>query len=119
MRSSWSSDLLVSVDRHARQPLRAQLEHQFRDAIRTGKLQPGERVPSSRELAAALGLSRGLIQECYAQLQAEGYLTSWPGSATRVRIRNRYPSAALTSSTSSASKPRSFRRLRASLTASR
>jgi GntR family transcriptional regulator/MocR family aminotransferase len=87
MRSSWSSDLLVSVDRHARQPLRAQLEHQFRDAIRTGKLQPGERVPSSRELAAALGLSRGLIQECYAQLQAEGYLTSWPGSATRVASR--------------------------------
>jgi GntR family transcriptional regulator / MocR family aminotransferase len=84
---SWSPDLLVSVDRHARQPLRAQLEHQFRDAIRTGKLQPGERVPSSRELAAGLGLSRGLIQECYAQLQAEGYLISRPGSATRVASR--------------------------------
>lgn len=83
MRSSWQSGLL-SVDRHATQPMRAQLQEQFRDAIRAGRLQPGETVPSSRQLAADLGLSRGLVQECYAQLQAEGYLDSRPGSATRV-----------------------------------
>jgi GntR family transcriptional regulator/MocR family aminotransferase len=64
--------------------LRAQLEDQLRAAIRTGRLAEGERLPSSRELARALGLSRGLVQDGYAQLHAEGYLTSRPGSATRV-----------------------------------
>ncbi|MGG7576059.1 GntR family transcriptional regulator [Streptomyces sirii] len=77
-------DLLPAVDRTSGRPLRAQLEHGLRDAIRTGRLEVGERLPSSRELARALGLSRGLAQECYAQLLAEGYLVTRPGSATRV-----------------------------------
>ncbi|GGY08196.1 MocR-like pyridoxine biosynthesis transcription factor PdxR [Streptomyces anandii] len=82
--SSSSPDLLLAVDRTSGHPLRAQLEHALRDAIRNGRLQVGERLPSSRELARALGLSRGLVQECYAQLLAEGYLVTRPGSATRV-----------------------------------
>lgn len=82
--SSSSPDLLLSVDRTGGRPLRAQLEHGLRDAIRTGRLEVGERLPSSRELARTLGLSRGLVQECYAQLLAEGYLVTRPGSATRV-----------------------------------
>ncbi|MET9958243.1 PLP-dependent aminotransferase family protein [Streptomyces sp. NPDC006326] len=82
--SSSSPDLLLSVDRTSGRPLRAQLEHGLRDAIRTGRLEVGERLPSSRELARTLGLSRGLVQECYAQLLAEGYLVTRPGSATRV-----------------------------------
>ncbi|GAB3886780.1 PLP-dependent aminotransferase family protein [Kibdelosporangium lantanae] len=77
-------ELLVTIDRDSDLGLRAQLEGQLRDAIRTRRLAAGERLPSSRELSLALGLSRGLVQECYAQLQAEGYLTSRPGSATRV-----------------------------------
>ncbi|MEV7523476.1 PLP-dependent aminotransferase family protein [Streptomyces sp. NPDC091371] len=64
--------------------MRSQLELRLRDAIRTGRLQIGERLPSSRELARTLGLSRGLVQDCYAQLQAEGYLVTRAGSATRV-----------------------------------
>jgi GntR family transcriptional regulator / MocR family aminotransferase len=77
-------ELLLSIDRDSTVGLRSQLEDQLRLAIRTGRLAGGERLPSSRQLAAALRLSRGLIQDCYAQLQAEGYLTSSPGSATRV-----------------------------------
>ena len=61
-----------------------QLEGGLRDAIRQGRLAGGERLPSSRVLARELGISRGLVSECYAQLQAEGYLTSRGGSATRV-----------------------------------
>src|SRR6266536_4891744 len=76
--------LLVTIDRDGGTGLRAQLEDQLRDAIRRGRLGGDERLPSSRELAKALGLSRGLVQDCYAQLQAEGYLTSRAGSATRV-----------------------------------
>jgi GntR family transcriptional regulator/MocR family aminotransferase len=83
----WSGlgpELLLTLDRRGTGPLRSQLERQLRDAIRTGRLRTGERLPSSRELARELGLSRGLVQECYAQLQAEGYLATQVGSATRV-----------------------------------
>jgi GntR family transcriptional regulator / MocR family aminotransferase len=79
-----SPDLLLNVDRDAASPLRDQLENQIREAIRAGRLSPGERLPSTRALAHALGLSRGLVQECFGQLQAEGYLTTRIGSATRV-----------------------------------
>lgn len=56
----------------------------MREAIRQRRVQAGERLPSSRALARELGLSRGLVQGCYAQLLAEGYLTARTGSATTV-----------------------------------
>jgi GntR family transcriptional regulator / MocR family aminotransferase len=77
-------ELLVALDRRRAEPLRAQLEATLREAIRGGRLQVGERLPSSRIMARELGVSRGLVQDCYAQLQAEGYLSSQAGSATRV-----------------------------------
>jgi GntR family transcriptional regulator/MocR family aminotransferase len=82
--SGLSPELLVRLDRSSGQLLRAQLETSLREAIRGGRLRAGERLPSSRELARDLGVSRGLVQDCYAQLLAEGYLTSRTGSATRV-----------------------------------
>ncbi len=82
--SGLSPGLLVRLDRSASQPLRAQLEASLREAIRGGRLRAGERLPSSRELARELGVSRGMVQDCYGQLLAEGYLTSRTGSATRV-----------------------------------
>jgi GntR family transcriptional regulator / MocR family aminotransferase len=88
--SGLSPGLFVRLDRSARQPLRAQLEASLREAIRNGRLRGRERLPSSRELARELGVSRGMVQECYGQLLAEGYLTSRTGSATRVAdIRER------------------------------
>jgi GntR family transcriptional regulator/MocR family aminotransferase len=77
-------ELLLRLDRRLPEPLGSQLERELREAIRSGRLQAGERLPSSRELARELGLSRGLVQDCYGQLQAEGYLTTRVGSATRV-----------------------------------
>ena len=82
--SGLSPGLLVRLDRSASEPLRAQLEASLREAIRAGRLRAGERLPSTRELARDLGVSRGLVQDCYGQLLAEGYLTSRTGSATRV-----------------------------------
>ena len=82
--SGLSPELLIRLDRSAREPLRTQLETSLREAIRGGRLRAGERLPSSRELARELGISRGMVQECYGQLLAEGYLTSRTGSATRV-----------------------------------
>ena len=95
MAIQWSGlgpDLLLRLDRDGDQPLRSQLETGLRDAIRDGRLQAGERLPSSRELARELGVSRGLVQECYGQLLSEGYLDSRVGSATRVAPRA-YPGA--------------------------
>ena len=91
--SSSSPELLLTIDRDSDVPLRTQLEQKLRDAIRAGRMRVGERVPSSRELARNLGLSRGLVQECFAQLQAEGYLVTRPGSATRVAAGAAVPSS--------------------------
>jgi GntR family transcriptional regulator / MocR family aminotransferase len=77
-------ELLLRLDRASDRPLRVQLEQELRDAIRSGRLAAGERLPSSRAMAAELGVSRGLVLECYGQLQAEGFLSSRSGSATRV-----------------------------------
>jgi GntR family transcriptional regulator/MocR family aminotransferase len=79
-----SPELLLSLDRDATGTLRSQLETALRDAICTGRLKAGERLPSSRELARQLGVSRGLVQECYGRLNAEGFLCARTGSATRV-----------------------------------
>ena len=87
MAIQWSGlgpELLLRLERGSGQPLRAQLETGLREAIRSVRLPGGERLPSSRELARELGVSRGLVQDCYSQLLSEGYLTSQTGSATRV-----------------------------------
>ncbi|MDR3033319.1 MAG: PLP-dependent aminotransferase family protein [Kitasatospora sp.] len=82
--SGLSPELLLTVNRESPEGLRTQLERQIRDAIRAGRLEVGERLPSSRELARRIGVSRGLVQDCYAQLQAEGYLATRVGAATTV-----------------------------------
>ncbi|MFF7732184.1 aminotransferase class I/II-fold pyridoxal phosphate-dependent enzyme [Streptomyces sp. NPDC007984] len=60
------------------------LQAALREAVRSGRLAPGTRLPSSRDLAADLGVSRGLVTEAYEQLTAEGYLRSGRGSGTWV-----------------------------------
>jgi GntR family transcriptional regulator/MocR family aminotransferase len=77
-------ELLVPLARGGPDLLRTQLERGLREAIRSGRLRPGERLPSTRELARDLGISRGMVVECFDQLQAEGYLVARAGSATRV-----------------------------------
>jgi GntR family transcriptional regulator/MocR family aminotransferase len=80
-------ELLLRLDRGAGETLGSQLQRELREAIRSGRLGEGERLPSSRTLAGELGVSRGLVLECYEQLAAEGYLSARPGSATRVAGR--------------------------------
>ncbi|MFG6301812.1 MocR-like pyridoxine biosynthesis transcription factor PdxR [Streptomyces rochei] len=60
------------------------LQAALRDAVRSGRLAPGTRLPSSRDLAADLKVSRGLVTEAYEQLTAEGYLRSGRGAGTWV-----------------------------------
>ena len=87
-------DVLLELDRSASESLRSQLQRQLRDAIRANRLAHGERLPSSRSLAAQLGVSRGVIAESYAQLESEGYLEPRVGSGTHVaRLWSETPGA--------------------------
>jgi GntR family transcriptional regulator/MocR family aminotransferase len=63
---------------------RSSLEEALREAIRSGRLATDSRLPSTRALAADLGLARGTITEAYDQLAAEGWLVARQGSGTRV-----------------------------------
>ena len=56
--------------------LRAALERTLREAIRTGALRESVRLPSSRALAQALGVSRGVVSDAYGQLEAQGFLVT-------------------------------------------
>ncbi|HLN70573.1 MAG TPA: PLP-dependent aminotransferase family protein [Streptosporangiaceae bacterium] len=67
--------------------VRRDLEAALREAVRTGRLGPGTRLPSSRALAADLGLARNTVAEVYSQLVAEGWLTARTGSGTSVAER--------------------------------
>ena len=77
-------ELLVELDRAGPEPLHRQLANGLRDAIRTGRLAPATRLPSTRVLATDLGVSRRLVVDAYSQLTAEGFLLSRHGSGTRV-----------------------------------
>ena len=66
---------------------RAALMDALRDAVRSGRLTPGTRLPSYRTLATDLGLARNTVAEAYAELVAEGWLTARQGSGTRVAAR--------------------------------
>ncbi|KUO21725.1 MocR-like pyridoxine biosynthesis transcription factor PdxR [Streptomyces dysideae] len=76
--------------------LRRGLTDALREAVRTGRLAPGTRLPSSRSLATDLGIARNTVVEAYAELVAEGWLTARQGSATRVADRTVIPSTATT-----------------------
>lgn len=76
-------DLPFRLDRAA-EPLQRQLLAQLRGAISGGQLPGGTRLPSSRALAAALGVSRNVVVAAYDELFAEGYVAGRHGSGTYV-----------------------------------
>ena len=82
--SAVGPELLVDLRRDNGRPLRAQLEEGLRAAVRDGRLAAGDAMPSSRALARDLGVSRRLVVDAYAQLAAEGYLTTRAGAGTFV-----------------------------------
>ncbi|WSQ08316.1 PLP-dependent aminotransferase family protein [Streptomyces sp. NBC_01231] len=66
---------------------RAALIGALREAVRSGRLAPGTRLPPYRSLAADLGVARNTVADAYAELVAEGWLTARQGSGTRVAKR--------------------------------
>jgi len=79
-----ATELLVTLDKRGRGPLRVRLAGALRDAVRSGQLEAGTTLPSSRVLAKDLCVSRGVVVDAYAQLAAEGYVRGRPGAATTV-----------------------------------
>jgi GntR family transcriptional regulator / MocR family aminotransferase len=67
--------------------VRAAIEAALRDAVREGRLAPGVRLPSSRDLATDLGVARNTVADAYGQLVAEGWLEARTGSGTWVAER--------------------------------
>ena len=81
---------VAGLDLHLDRPggrVRDSVMDAIRDAIRSGRLVPGTRLPSSRALAADLGIARNTVARAYAELIAEGWLTSQHGSSTLVSQR--------------------------------
>jgi GntR family transcriptional regulator/MocR family aminotransferase len=82
--TSQPIELLLSVRREGGRTLGSQIEDRLRAAIRDGALRPGARVPSTRDLARQIGVSRRVVVDAYAQLAAEGYLTLRQGARPQV-----------------------------------
>src|SRR5262245_10094284 len=84
---SWAN---YGIDLHlelAGSRVKAALETALRAAIRSGRLAPGTRLPSSRDLAADLGIARNTVADAFGQLVAEGWLEARTGSGTWVAER--------------------------------
>ncbi|MEU0540148.1 PLP-dependent aminotransferase family protein [Nocardia sp. NPDC005978] len=75
-------DLPFTLDRADAAPLAVQVADGLRGAAAAGALRSGDRLPSSRELAARLGVSRTVVTAAYDQLHAEGWIGGQHGSGT-------------------------------------
>jgi GntR family transcriptional regulator / MocR family aminotransferase len=74
----------ITLDRRHRRTLHRQVYDQLRQGILAARLAPGDRLPSTRELALALRVARATITVAYDQLIAEGYLETRHGAGTFV-----------------------------------
>ena len=86
--------LPVTLDRATTGSLGVQLSGRIRDLVVDGTLGRGDRLPSSRALAAELGVSRSVTEQAYEQLLAEGWLEARRGSGTYVAVSGTTPAAA-------------------------
>jgi GntR family transcriptional regulator / MocR family aminotransferase len=77
-------DLHLDLSDHSGGSLRTRVERALREAVRSGRLAPGSRLPSTRALCTQLGVSRGVVVDAYSQLAAEGYLQTRRGGGTSV-----------------------------------
>jgi GntR family transcriptional regulator/MocR family aminotransferase len=87
--------LPIALDRAARTPLATQIYQAVRDAIETGRLDPGAKLPSWRDMAAQLGVSRGTVRVAYQRLIEEQFAVGAGAAGTRVGERPSSSSAPL------------------------
>lgn len=75
-------ELFIQLNRSRRAPLSIQIAHGIRDAIFNQRLQPGAKLPPTRDLAHQLKVSRTIVIEAYEWLVSEGYAEARQGSGT-------------------------------------
>lgn len=100
----------VHLTIHGRHDLAGQLYRQLRTAILDGRLVPGERLPSTRDLAQQIGVSRKTTLDVFERLIAEGYLQPRAGSGTFVAeatqgLAGRVPQASTAAQLASSAPP--------------
>ncbi len=79
----------IGIDRQAREPIQAQILSQLRAGVLNGRLRPRQWLPSSRQLAADVGIARATVVSAYEQLVSEGYAASVQGSGTQIAQEER------------------------------
>ena len=62
-----------------------QLVHQVKQALRLGLLQPGDRLPTAKEVVAQLGINPNTVLKAYRDLEREGLVAPRPGQGTFVQ----------------------------------
>jgi GntR family transcriptional regulator/MocR family aminotransferase len=77
-------EMAINLDKNRQLPLHQQLYQELRHSILNGRLNAGQRIPSTRTLAKSLGVSRATVTLSYEQLISEGYLQAMMGSGTSV-----------------------------------
>jgi GntR family transcriptional regulator/MocR family aminotransferase len=80
-------ELAFQPDRASAEPVYRQLEAYLRGLVEAGRLRPGEKLPATRELAAALGLARNTVAQAYDALCSDGMLAAHVGQGTFVAAR--------------------------------
>ena len=83
-KAGWAALYALAVERHSAAPIFRQVYLQMRGAILGRRLAPGAKLPSTRALAAELGIARSSVIAAYEQLLAEGYLSGRVGSGTYI-----------------------------------
>ena len=70
---------MVHLDYRDARPIYSQIVDGFREQIRSGVLEAGEKLPSVRELAAQLTINPNTIQRAYRELESDGWIATVPG----------------------------------------
>ncbi len=89
-------DLAFTPNRQRGEPVYQQLENYLRGLIQAERLAPGTKIPASREVATAMGVSRNTVSQAYEELVAEGLLTAHVGQGTFVATRRKPEPSGLT-----------------------
>src|SRR6266704_1817677 len=80
---------IIALDRSSGLPLYRQICQRLREAILSGELSEGTRLPTERALASELGVNRTTVMNAYNELASEGLIEGHVGRGTLVR-RNHY-----------------------------
>ena len=76
---------MVHLDYRDARPIYTQITDGFRDQILAGILNPGDKLPSVRELATALTINPNTIQRAYRELENQGWISSVPGKGSFIQ----------------------------------